>query len=435
MKSSIFFALILIVSGASYAATDLKVTLDSPDPLTWQIKKATILPLTAAGKTLLGGEKPPAMFYDTVEVAYEKGVANTHFSKYLPSDPVSKNQTLYDPKSPWGNAAGTLYVLNTPENARHKRADKYWFGSTGTSNLQAPRVYNKDTPWATNEPKKLYVSWWYKQQNDTRDYFAFQLINVSEGFNPKEGEEFSVAVEKDSTGSTVVYGRVIQYDAATATLTGNFYGQKNSNRVKGRVLTLNVSKTTATLNTMVNWQGSNKYIRVWESDGANPAMRMSWTNTAIYVGDMIGYPSSPVIAREWNHMELFIDQVAKKVSTKVNGNVDYVGVYTEDQDKAGFAPAIGLIGFDPSAEAMNQIWMDDIYADSSFRRITLSNEPRYTEGMHEEIQYYTSWTADKIEFIPSIGGLIAKDKAVYAYIYSDNNVPNSEGILVPQPSF
>jgi hypothetical protein len=421
---ALFYALFLISFCAS-AQGDPDFKKSAVTDTSGRIKEVTI---TGA----VHGAKSPVLFFDKADVAYEKGIANTTFSKYLPEMPITKTETLYDTKAPWGNVDGTFFIHRDLSESRYKEAGAYYFSPYHDESLSTPRVHNKDTPYAaTAEPKKLYVSWWLKQQNDSRDMFTVQLDTVSTDFKPVEGDEFVVQVEKDWTGITEIRGRVAAYSSLTKMLSANFYGQRNANKFDKRPLVLE-NGGTALIAKVVTWQGSNKYIRVWESDGADEAMRMSWTNTEIYAGDMRGLPYSSVIPRQWNHMELFIDQTKNTVKTKVNSRPDFEGVYSGDEDRIGFAPAIGLIGFDSTVEMPQKIWLDDIYMDSSFQRVTLADAENSADITHEEVQFYTKWTDSEIVFEPNYGNLDRK-KPIYIYVYSNDNVSNSKGVILQSP--
>ncbi|PUA27156.1 MAG: hypothetical protein B0W54_20225 [Cellvibrio sp. 79] len=374
--------------------------------------------------------KPATVLFDKTDIAYEHGVPNTALSAIPPDRGLTKSEFMYTLKAAWRNSgAGPFYIKKEPAHQRYPKTGSYYYAEGNGAHLSYPHAQNKDTVFASNEPKKLYVSWWYKQQNDTRDYFTFVLGNVTEQFNPVEGDEFTVDVGPHWTGITQVKGRVIHYDPATYTFVANFYDQNNANRIKSKILTLNKNGATALLNVNTGWQGANKYIRIWESDGANGAMRLSWTNTGIYVADMMGYNRSNVVARQWNHLELFIDQTTNTVKTKVNGQQDFVGNYTGASDKPGYAPSIGLIGFDPSVNILQKVWLDDIYMDNTFQRVVLGNAAEYSAVTHEEVQYVENWSSTELKFTPNFGSL-NRQTAAYIYVFDQNGIPNPQGIFL-----
>lgn len=378
--------------------------------------------------------KPAVVLYDKTDIAYEHGVANTALSEIAPDRGLTKAEFMYSLNAAWGNASDDLfYIKKEFSDQRYSKAGSYYFVHGNEAHLQSPRAQTKDKVFTSNEPKHLYVSWWYKQQNDTRDYFTFMLGNVGEQFNAVEGDEFTVDVGPHWSGVTQVQGRVINYDPITQVLTANFYNQNNTNRIKSKVLTLNKNGATALLNVNTGNQGSNKYIRVWEANGGTGDMRMSWTNTEIYLASLRGHSRSNVIARQWNHMEVFIDQINQTLKTKVNGQVDFEGTYTDAADREGRAPSIGLIGFDSNQEMFQKVWMDDIYMDNSFQRVVLANSPSYNAVTHEEVQYVESWTSSQIKFTPNFGSLDRQVEA-YIYVFDQNGIPNAEGILLGSPA-
>jgi hypothetical protein len=377
------------------------------------------------------GEKPLPIFYDKVGLAYENGVANNNYDSFSHDQLLTKQHVMGNALSPWSNLYGVIYIRDDISLRRGRHTGKFYNGFGVKVNLQNPRVYPRSG--TQQESKKVYISWWFRQQNETRNYFQFELSNIDAEFNPKEGDEFSVDAGEHWTGITTIYGRVIAYYPATKILHANYYGQYNTNRLTGNRLTLNASNKSATLAVNTRGPGSNKYIRVWESDGTEGTFRSSWTNTEVYQADFRRVQRSNVVPREWNHLEYFADQDKKYVKTKVNGVVDAEGYYTLPSDIAGHSPTIGLIGQDGNQIDMHQeIWMDDIYLDGSFKRIVLGNAPKYADVTHEEVQFFSSWTDTEIKFSPYYGSLDRKLPA-YIYIFSEDDVPNSEGIAFESP--
>lgn len=382
--------------------------------------------------------KAPVVLFDQADIAFEAGVANTVLSAISIDKGLTKNEFMHSLNAAWGNSSDSLfYIKRDPAHQRYPKAGGYYFVEDNEAHLQQPRIQSKDKVWPNpaTEPKKLYVSWWLKQQNDTRDYFTFTLTDVSADFNPQEGDEFFIDVSPQRAGvPNEVLGRVINYNKTTKAFAANFYGQSNINKLKSvppRVLKLNKGGSAA-LGEAIGGQGANKYIRIWEADGTEGAMRLSWTNTQVSMGNLQSYNRSNVVPRHWNHMEIFVDQINKTIETRVNGVSDFKGTYTDEADRAGFAPSIGLIGFDTNQEMFQRIWMDDIYMDTSFRRVTLGNADKRSAVTHEEVQYVDSWTATQIKFKPNYGSLSRLTPA-YIYVYDENGVPNEKGIPFESP--
>lgn len=377
------------------------------------------------------GAKAVPVFYDTASQAYEKGVVNNTFSLFSPERQITQQDTLHNLTSPWQNVHGSVFVQADPAFMRSVKSGKYYFGSAIHSHLHNPRIHSRSgTPV---ESTKLYLSWWFRQQNETRNYFQHELSAIDTGFNPEEGDEFVVDVGMDWSGIDKVYGRVIAYYPDTKILHANYYGQNNANRINGKRLSLDKNSKGALLAVYTRGTGSNKYLRVWESDGEEGSFRSSWTNTEIYQGDFRRVQRSNVVPRQWNHMEYFADQDRKYIKTKVNGVVDSEGYYTVASNVPGHSPTIGLIGLDTNqSEMLQKIWMDDIYLDTSFKRITLGNAPRYADVTHEEVQFFSHWTDTEIRFEPYYGSLDRRHPA-YIYIHSESDVPNAEGIVFESP--
>lgn len=377
------------------------------------------------------GSKAVPIFYDQVDVTYEKGVQNKFFSLFASDRQITIQDTRDNNASPWSNVVGPMRVGFDQNSARGPATGKYYTAQGVKANLHNPRAHSRSgTP---QESKKVYISWWFKHQNETRNYFQFELSSIDSNFSPKEGDEFSVDAGSHWSGISTIYGRVIAYYPSTKVLHANFYGQYNATRLTGNRLILDGSGKAATLAVNTRGPGSNKYIRVWESDGTDGTFRSSWTNTEIYQADFRKVQRSNVPPREWNHMEYFADQTKNYVKTKVNGVVDAEGTYTLASDATGYSPTIGLIGQDGNqGEMIQEFWMDDIYLDGSFKRIVLGNAPKHADVTHEEVQFFTQWTDSEIRFSPYYGSLDRKTPA-YIYIYSEDDIPNAEGIPFESP--
>lgn len=402
-------------SDANTPAADAAVPSDTAAPIDYVTVTGTFTP------------KQAPLLFDKANEAYEKGTLNSTFASLPPTHELTFGDTRYNPASVWQSVSAGMFIQNEPALARHSEAGAYYFGSTGDSWIGDPRVHPRSgTPV---ESSLVYVSWWFKQQNDTRDYIPFRVADVSSGFAPAEGEEFTVTVEPDWTGITEIRGRVIHFDPATSELVGNFYGQWNDNRVTGGVVTLDSNGAQATLVESTGWRGANKFIRVWEGDGQNNTFRLSWTNTSISVFLTNTYKMSDVTPRQWNHLEIFIDQAARRAWTKVNGKPDQLAVWDGGVDAPGHSPTIGLIGFDASVPVIQTFWMDDIYLDAGFRRVTLADAEHHADITHEEVQIYDHWTSSEIGFTPSFGAL-DRSKPIYVYVYDDNDVPNPTGFTL-----
>lgn len=377
------------------------------------------------------GLKQAPILFDRADIAFEKGVPNRHFEDIDPQSVLTKTIVNSASGSPWSNVNGSIFIQSDPLYQRGPESGKYYYAGDIKSNLQNPRIHSRSgTPV---EVKKAYISWWFRQQNETRNYFQYILSSIDEDFSPKEGDEFVVDAGAHWSGVTTIYGRVIAYYPDTKLLHANYYGQYNSNRLTGNRLTLIGSQKSATLSIYSRTQGSNKYLRVWESDGTDGTFRASWTNVAIYQGDFSLVQRANVIPQQWNHMEFFVDQVKRYIKIKVNGKVEGEGHYTVPSDAIGHSPTIGLIGQDSNqTEMQQQFWMDDIYLDGSFKRIVLGNAPKFADVTHQEVQYFSSWNDGEIKFSPYYGSLDRK-KPSYIYIYSEDDVPNQEGIEFESP--
>lgn len=378
------------------------------------------------------GSVAPPILYDKANYAYENGEINAFLSD------TSNDQVLtgYHQKDGaiWSRYNGDIRIRHDDNGRYH--GSSYYYGPQRNSNLHSPYVWPRTgTPV---ESDTLYVSWWFKQDNDTRYSFEFELSDVSSEFAPAENDTFIVDVRPaDWTGKEEVLGRVIDYDPETQKLNAIFWSEPNTNRIGGgdRVLTLDSNGATATLSNMTRGRGSNKFIRVWESDGSEGTFRLSWTVGSVYVGDMLEHDRPDVTEKEWNHLEIFVDRSSKSVVTRVNGAVSVEGNYTQDLFDAGHSPTIGLIGFDASLSGLPQkIWMDDIYLHNEFQRIVLSNAQSVDDLSHYEIQYFSKWEDDAIEFVLNTGSLDRR-QPLYLYLFNDIDDSNSSGIeLLAPPS-
>jgi hypothetical protein len=377
------------------------------------------------------GEKSAPLLYDKVSHAYEKGAINTYFSSYADGRQILNEDLKREAGAVWQSVGQGMSIQRNSPYMRYPESLALYYGSTGKANLQNPRIWPRQG--TSSDQSKLYISWWFRQKNDTRWYFQHKLGEISANFFPEEGDTFSVNVGLHWSGVTEVLGRVIHYDKNTGILHAIYHGQMNNNRLAGKKLRLDRGGATATLENLVSGRGANKFLRAWDKDGTAGTFRLSWTNATLWLADVVNTnTNSEVPEKQWNRMEIFIDTDAKRLVTKVNGSVADDVYYEADTYTAGHSPTIGLIGFDASVDLLQEIWMDDIYMDSSFRRVTLGNARRHSDVTHEEVQYFTRWVDDRLDFQVNFGSLDRR-RPTYIYVYSENGVINENGIRLLSP--
>jgi hypothetical protein len=75
------------------------------------------------------------------------------------------------------------------------------------------------------------------------------------------------------------------------------------------------------------------------------------------------------------------------------------------------------------------VYVDDVYFDTSFARVEIGNDADYTKTTHREIQVVTSWTDTAVSFVPQKGTLPAGDAWAFV-IGEDDQVKASQAITL-----
>ncbi|MEC7521680.1 MAG: hypothetical protein VYE22_17495 [Myxococcota bacterium] len=188
-------------------------------------------------------------------------------------------------------------------------------------------------------------------------------------------------------------------------------------------------------------EGANKFIRVWDNDGAERTY-VSWTHMHIGYsgGERTGWRSWTRDGRigEWNRMEILVDAEAGTVRHYVNGvyqRVSHSAVGDFDIDDFEKDPAfaelglnVAVLGFDHGLTSYPDMVTDfgEIWAHTSPARLEIGDAPTWSETRHREIQLPTSWEDGAIAVeldegtFDTLGGR-------YLYVVDDRGRVNERG--------
>jgi hypothetical protein len=176
--------------------------------------------------------------------------------------------------------------------------------------------------------------------------------------------------------------------------------------------------------------GSNKFIRIWDQ-GSGYGTRISWTQMHLTCGDDVHWGNWNGNIGEWNHHMVYVDLVAQKVQTWVNGTLLHDAKCIKSTTYPDNLLYVGLIGFDHGSESYNTMTtsFDDVYVGASLARVEISNAPTWSAVMRKEIMPVDTWNSTQIKLKPN-KGYVDFNSDVYVYIYDKNGVSNKAGFLV-----
>lgn len=176
--------------------------------------------------------------------------------------------------------------------------------------------------------------------------------------------------------------------------------------------------------------GSNKFIRVWDSaDGEGT--RISWTQMHLTCGNDTTWGNWNGKINEWNHHAIHINLNNNNVKTWINGGLVHNGKCTKSSAHQTSPLHVAIIGFDHGSEGYKTMTtaIDDIYISSSPARVEVSADSTWSATMPKEVLPITSWTNTKIVAKP-VYGKIKLSNNMYIYVIDEQGRVNSQGMKV-----
>jgi hypothetical protein len=174
-----------------------------------------------------------------------------------------------------------------------------------------------------------------------------------------------------------------------------------------------------------NQSGSHKFIRVWDTTGSNPSVRISWTQMHLTY-DGSGSPdwsSWGGNVNQWNLMELYIDTSSRRIRAWVNGRLVHDINDFAPGNHGGLQPR--LWGIDGSGDANfsgQTVELADYYSDTTQARVEICDRSTWSNCTVREPQLPTQWSSSRVEFRINRGALgNLQDKYVYV-IAADGSV-------------
>jgi hypothetical protein len=388
------------------------------------------------------------VLYDFGDFAYENGVRNDHQSSFSEVARISRANA--DPDSLWYKPSSQGPIL-TRESARHPYSARAYRHDAGNNFLGWPQAYGGQSTPVNNE--QLYVSWWYKNDVEQRQYFEAGYTDKQGVF--EVGEQIRIAGHPDLEayilGDRESYTGENKLAFRVEVLSSN---SMLSSAMQGITLTGEQSGASVTLNSDYRnggyWMprgGSNKFIRIWEEIVGNVGLRLSWTQDQLTVAqtgstaNIVNHMDTALIANQWHHLEILVDLEQNEVIRWVNSKeIDRFDI-SKARRLDGASPTIALLGFN-GKQYFNAGDSSDIYMDISPQRVMLGNASSWDDVTHAELQRPIAWSSTSIQFETFLGGLSSKD-SLYLYVVDANGNINSEGYLfvkeksaaAPPPSF
>jgi hypothetical protein len=197
-----------------------------------------------------------------------------------------------------------------------------------------------------------------------------------------------------------------------------------------------------------NYQGKLKHHTHYNGPGDTTLQyqpsgsKIGWLYTSYNIGQNVWQgtiPSKSLIHNEWNRIEIYKKLsgpfvVDGKYSVKINNTtiLNKVDVLTRG---AGFdfqqsSILLPLMYANPRPESKITMYVDDIYINSTTKRVELANCPNYEQCTIREIQEIVSWERNKLDIILTYEKLSKYDD-VYLFVIDANGVV-SEGNLIEQ---
>ena len=179
---------------------------------------------------------------------------------------------------------------------------------------------------------------------------------------------------------------------------------------------------------------SSKFIRL--SNEANLTNQtFSWTQMQSYVWNDPNYLADdwfnwPGVANQWNFQEVWINNVTRTYSIRVNGQTQINN--SSWGSGSGFTfDYLWKLGWDGGGNAPPSItsWMDDIYVDNTLSRVMICDNANYGSVTKCEMQIpTTTWNDGQIEITVNQGGFAANSNAYLYVVDASGNVSNGQTI-------
>lgn len=355
------------------------------------------------------------VLYDTVDVTYENGVADTFVGSLADGDPVPDYEA--NNSAPYDVMYGGITV-NKSDRPRVAGGSCYRLpGREGK--IGYPMAYGgRNTP-AGNDT--LYLAWWFRRKYHWQ-YWRLAPGDMSGPFTP--GEAITI---------NGIDGRYIDYEPETG-LHHFEIPKHNANDLSGYVITGLTSGETMTFSTTGGggFPGT-KFARFRDNpDGSGQGG--SYTPADYYISpsvprvyDRLSYSETP--PDEWELHEILIqyDFVAGTgtfdawVNRIHRGTVEQDSINTPDLN---YSLTFSLLGND-AYETFQVTDIDFIYEDPHAQRVYLGNASTFSACTHVELQRPTAWADDAVTAAKNEGTLVG-DK--WVYVVGPGGLVNEQGV-------
>lgn len=174
---------------------------------------------------------------------------------------------------------------------------------------------------------------------------------------------------------------------------------------------------------------SNKFLRIWDTNGSYPNLRFSWSYDLASSRDKIGYADTVPETNVWNLMEVTVvlprdSNNTGKVVTRLNGKVvhqlegalaDAWPIGPLRPRGFGMEPRGGSRDFEGLPDPVS-VWLTDVWVDTTPQRIELAN---CSAGLYlcsiREPQLAVEWSDTNAVVRVNLGRL-DKSQPVFAYV-------------------
>ena len=330
----------------------------------------------------------------------------------------------------------------------------YSFYITNDGTLRTPSAFGgEDTPYSDS----IYLSARIKPVGDIKRYREMGYSNLQGEFQTGNtpydlGERIIITSGESSTTGKIV-------DVNTSQQVFSFEMVSSPNYYPNATVTGVESGATLEFNRdyFYGTKGSSKYFRMW-SDGRDGMYSTLAIGNRLVTGyrdgdnnwDIIkpitqegnedtGYGVADLSSKtNWRLLQNFISQ-------KGTIMFNYYDVDNEDrrylldidvgEDKKFYdmSPTISQIGIDAAGglqDVNSALYLNEIYFDSSFQRIMISNYSRFNQTGNElELQYPLTWSDSEIQFELRLGALDINDD-LYLYVFNKDDLVNEQGYLL-----